>query len=113
MMTLDVFLTLLLMVSIMTGLVTEGLKNALAELGKKYYSNILAGAVAIVLSILVWVGYLIITASVVNAQMIVILVALVILSWLCAMVGYDKVIQAITQIVGGVKNGNYSWISKN
>ena len=33
-----------------------------------------------------------------NAKMAVILIALVLLSWLCAMVGYDKVMQAISQI---------------
>lgn len=37
----------------------------------------------------------------ISAQMVVILIALVLLSWLSAMVGYDKVIQAIGQIRGG------------
>ena len=35
MMTLDVFLTLLLMVNIMTGLVTEGLKKCSGRIGEK------------------------------------------------------------------------------
>lgn len=33
----------------------------------------------------------------INAKMAVYLIALVLLSWLASMVGYDKVIQAITQ----------------
>lgn len=36
-----------------------------------------------------------------NEKMAVYLIALVLLSWLCAMLGYDKVIQAITQIRNG------------
>ena len=112
-MTLDIFLMLLLMVSICTSLATEGLKKALPELGKKYYSNILAGGVAIVISIFVWAIYLILVNATLNAQMLAILIALVFFGWLCAMIGYDKVIQAIEQIIGGMKNGNYNWLSKN
>ncbi len=36
----------------------------------------------------------------INAQVVVHLVSLVFLSWLVAMVGYDKVIQTITQLRG-------------
>ena len=42
-------------------------------------------------------GYMILTETLMNEKMAVILIALVLLSWLCAMVGYDKVIQAISQ----------------
>ena len=99
-MTLQVFLTLLLVVSILTSLFTEGIKKWLQERNKTYYSNALAGYVAIVLSALVWIGYVILINAVINAQMVVFLIALVLLSWLCAMVGYDKVIQAISQFKG-------------
>ena len=53
-MTLEVFLMLLMAVSIMTGLVTEAIKRWLDERNKKYYSNALAGYVAIVMSVLLW-----------------------------------------------------------
>ena len=67
------------------------------ERGTKYYSNALAGYVAIGLSIAVGIAYIILVGAVLNAQTAVYLIALILLSWLCAMVGYDKVMQAIAQ----------------
>jgi hypothetical protein len=96
-MTLEVFLFILLIVSAFTGLFTEGVKMLLQELDIPYHANALAGVVAIVLSLLVGSSYIILMAATINAQMVVYLIALVLLSWLCAMVGYDKVIQTITQ----------------
>ncbi len=63
-----------------------------------YKSNILAGVVSVVLSLAAGAGYIIMVETQLNAKMAVILIALVLLSWLCAMVGYDKVMQAISQI---------------
>lgn len=97
-MSLEFFLFLLMLTSIMTGLFTEGIKKLLDEAGKSYKSNILAGAVATVLSIAVGAGYIILMDAQINDKMAVILIALVLLSWLSAMVGYDKVMQALSQI---------------
>lgn len=96
-MNLEVFLLMLLIVSVLTGLFTEGIKNWMKERNKTYYPNALAGYVAVVLSVLAGAAYVIITNAALNAYMAVYLIALVLLSWLAAMVGYDKVIQAITQ----------------
>ena len=97
MMTLEVFLMLLLAISIFTSLVVEGIKKFV---GDKYTasSNLLAGIVAIVLGAMVGIFYCISAEITINAQSIILLIALVFLSWLCAMVGYDKVVQAIMQI---------------
>ena len=92
MMNFETFLLLLMIVSVLTGLVTEGIKKLLDEAKKPYRSNLLAGVVAVILSIAVDL-----TETLMNEKMAVILIALVLLSWLCAMVGYDKVIQAISQ----------------
>lgn len=97
MMSLEIFLLGLLIVSTLTGLFTEAIKKWLDERGKKYYSNALAGYVAIGLSIAVGIAYIILVGAVLNAQTAVYLIALILLSWLCAMVGYDKVMQAIAQ----------------
>ncbi len=97
-MSMEVFLMLLLGVSIATGLFTEALKKLFDECGKVYKSNILAGVVSVVLSLAAGAGYIIMVETQLNAKMAVILIALVLLSWLCAMVGYDKVMQAISQI---------------
>jgi VIT1/CCC1 family predicted Fe2+/Mn2+ transporter len=97
-MTLEVFLVGLLIVSTLTGLFTEGIKKLLQERNKTYYANALAGYVAVALSVLVGAAYIILTEAALNAQMAVYLIALVLLSWLSAMVGYDKVIQTIAQL---------------
>ena len=91
-MTLEIFLMMLLVVSTLTGLVTEALKIWLDEHKKAYCSNTLAGYVAVVLSVAVGGAYTI--------MMAVCLIALMLLSWLSAMIGYDKVMQAIAQIRG-------------
>lgn len=96
-MTLEVFLLLLLIISTLTGLVTEAIKKWMQERNKKYYANALAGYVATALSVAVGASYIILTQAALNAQMAVYLIALVFLSWLSAMIGYDKVVQAIAQ----------------
>lgn len=99
-MTMDLFILLLLAISLVSGLVVEGIKKLLDELKVQYKSNLLAGIVSAVLSVCVGVGYIIMTETVINAKMILILIALVFLSWLGAMVGYDKVKQTLLQIKG-------------
>lgn len=89
---------LLLIVSTFTGLVTEAVKKCLQERGKTYYANALAGYVSVGLSIAIGAAYIILSGAAINAQMAVYLIALLFLSWLAAMVGYDKVIQTIAQI---------------
>ena len=93
-MSMEIFLLGLLVVSTLTGLCTESIKIWLTERHKKYHANALAGYVSLVLSV---AAYIILTESAINAQMAVYLIALMLLSWLSAMVGYDKVIQAISQ----------------
>ncbi len=105
-MNLETFLFLLLVTSVLTGLFTEGIKKFLSDLNKIYKANILAGTVSAVLSVAVSAGYVILTDTAFNDKMAVFLIALVLLSWLCAMVGYDKVMQAITQIkIGKAQEG--------
>ena len=96
-MTLEVFLMLLMVVSVFTSLVVEGIKKFV---GEKYNasSNLVAGIVAVILGVAVGVFYCVLANIAFSTNIIIILIALVFLSWLCAMVGYDKVIQAITQV---------------
>lgn len=94
---LDVFLVCLLVVSTLTGLVTEGVKKILIEHEINYKANTMAGVVALFISALAGLGYVIFTNTAITGQVIVCIVALVFMSWLSAMVGYDKVIQAINQ----------------
>lgn len=97
MINVEVLLLGLLITSTLTGLATEAVKNVLIEHNVSYRANTLAGLVSLVLSAAIGVSYVIITDIGFTPQIIVCLIGLVFMSWLCAMVGYDKVIQAISQ----------------
>ena len=97
MISLHVFMLGVLITSTMTGLATEAIKKILAEYSKNYYANTLAGIVSVILSVAIGVGYMMLSGISFTSQSIIYLVALVFISWLCAMVGYDKVVQAISQ----------------
>jgi Na+/proline symporter len=97
-MTLEVLLFGASIVAALTTLTTEGIKKILKELQIKYAANVLSGAVAVVWAVLIGIAYVILTDAAFNEKMAVYLIALILLSWLVAMNGYDKVIQTITQI---------------
>ena len=99
-MNLEIFLIALFAVSLFTGLFTEAIKKWLDERGKTYFSNALAGYGAGALSVVGSAGYVILTEAALNAKTAVYLIALMVLSWLSSMIGYDKVIQTIQQIAG-------------
>lgn len=94
---METVLMLLLICSCMTTLITEAVKKMIPA-QTEYSKNILAGLVAIVVGVLVSIGYCILTHTAATPEVVVYAVCLVILSWICAMVGYDKVIQTLTQI---------------
>ena len=103
----ETFLLGAFIVSTVTGLVTEALKKILIEYKFNYHANTLAGAVAIVLSAAAGVGCITITGIGFTTQTVVQLVVLVFISWLCSMVGYDKVVQTIKQFkMDGKDNKN-------
>lgn len=89
----------LLIISTFTGLATEAIKKILDAKNVNYSSNILAGIVAVVLSV-IYGGFVAVSEMEITTALIVKLICLVFLSWLSAMVGYDKVKQAIKQISG-------------
>ena len=93
----DVFMFGLMVVSTLTGLVTEAVKKILIEKGVTYNANILSGIVSAILSAIVGVCYVLIMNIAFTWQIAGYIVALVALGWLCAMIGYDKVKQVITQ----------------
>ena len=97
MISLETFLLVLLLTSTLSSLATEAVKKVLSEHNTKYRANTLVGIVALILSSAIGIGYAMLTGITITQQAIVYLVALVFMSWLCAMVGYDKVIQTISQ----------------
>lgn len=93
----EIFMLGVFITSVFTGLVTEAIKSILSEHNIAYRANTLAGIVALVLSSAIGFGYTILSGISLTSNIIVCWVALIFISWLCAMVGYDKVIQAISQ----------------
>lgn len=83
-------------VSTFTGLTVQGIKKLLGN-NKKISTNVLASIVSVVLSAALAAGYAIVAKVSVDATFIVYGLALAFTSWLAAMVGYDKVKQAIEQ----------------
>lgn len=86
----------LAVISVLTSLTVEAIKKLLGD--RKYSANLLAAVVAIILTIAVCAGYLIYTGTTFTAQIAVIIVALVFLSFLSATVGFDKIKQMIEQL---------------
>lgn len=97
-MTIETFTSLLAVFAILTSLITEGVKNVLASFNKKYPANIIVLCVSVLVGgvgtclFYVWSDY---TWTIKNIIWIFLMTGA---NWLGSMVGYDKVIQTITQI---------------
>ena len=87
----------LALISVLTSLTVEAIKKIVGDKIKISY-NLLAAIVAVILTIAVSTGYLIYTGTVFTAQIAVIIVAMVFLSFLSSTVGFDKVKQMIEQL---------------
>lgn len=85
------FTTILMIISSLTTLFTEGIK----QIASVKNPNVVAVLVSVVLTVLVGVTYPILNSFPVGLPYIVSMCWECILASLCAMVGYDKVIQTI------------------
>ena len=93
--------------------ITEAIKTFKKE-SESYSANLIAGIVAVVLSVAIAAAYIIMMEATLTAKLAVYLIALMLFSWLGAMLGFDKVTQMILQIVnaapgrkgGGMNNGS-------
>ena len=103
MLNIETFLLGLMVISTVTGLVTEAIKKILLENNSTFKSNTLAGIVSVVVSALVVAGYIVVTNTQITPVVIVCAVALTVMGWLCAMIGYDKVVQTISQFTTNSK----------
>lgn len=90
------FLMLLTLCSAMTALATEAVKTQIGD-GQKIPNNILAGIMSVIVAAIICSGYIILNGTEMTQQVWVYIVGLILLSWLCAMTSYDKVIQTIKQ----------------
>lgn len=101
-MTVTIFLVLLTVCATVTSLLTEGIKKFLDESKIGYASNILVLLVALIVGCGATALYFVNYSVPFNALNSVYLALMGIANWIGAMVGYDKVKQAISQI--GAKN---------
>ena len=98
-MTTTIFIMLLAMFAVISSLLTEGIKKAFDNADKKYSANIIALINAAVLGCGGTIVAYILLAIPFTAANIVIIPVMVGLTWLGSMLGYDKVMQLVAQIV--------------
>lgn len=90
-------------VSGFTGLIVQGIKKILKDLGKTFPKNILVSIVATIFTILLSVGYAIVFKVPFSASYVVWTVVVMIFGWLGSMFGFDKIKQTWEQAKGGTK----------
>lgn len=81
--------------SVLTTLTVEGIKKILNSKEIKYNADVLAAVTAVILTVVVSIGYIIIKSIAVTPQIIVMVIAMAFLSFLCSTVGFDKVFEGI------------------
>ena len=96
-MTTTTFLMLLSSFSVLSGLVTEGIKKLISDKANMSY-NIIALVVALVIGGAGCAVYYQLNAIPFNLDNIIYLVLMGLASGLCSMVGFDKIKQAVEQI---------------
>lgn len=92
----ELFMFILSAISVITGLVVEAFK----VFYKTDCYNLLAGIVAIALTAITSVFYALWYPVIIDCKYIIFFICLAFASWLSAMLGFDKIKQALLQIGG-------------
>ena len=100
-MTFNVFLMLMAAFSVLTSLFTEAVKKSFDSLGVGYAANIVVLLASAIVGGLGTSAFYIFSGYEWNISNIICIFLMMVANWLVAMVGYDKVKQAITQLKGG------------
>lgn len=103
-MTTQTFLCLLAVFSAFTSLFTEAVKLFLDSLKIKYASNLVVLGSSVFIGGLGTISFYLFQNFSWTAENIISIFLMIVANWLVAMVGYDKVMQAITQLKGGKSN---------
>lgn len=97
-MTTNIFIMLLTLYSVATGLIVEAIKKLLDEANKTYASNLLAFVVAILVGVVGTLLYYQLSSIAFTANNIICAILLGCLSGVGSMVGFDKIKQLIEQL---------------
>ena len=98
-MTTTTFLMLLSSFSVLSGLVTEGIKKLISDKANMSY-NVIALVVALVIGGAGSAVYYQLNAIPFDVNNVIYMILMGLASGLCSMVGFDKIKQAVEQIVG-------------
>ena len=91
-------LSALALISALTSLTVEAIKKILNEKKVEYSSNLLAVIVSTILTVALCVGYTLYFGEPFTIQKVIVMIALVFLSFLSATVGFDKIKQLFEQM---------------
>lgn len=93
-MTISVVSFILMVCSILTGLIVEAIKKMFVV----SMPNILAAVVSVIVGSFISIGYIMYNSIAIDINAVLYIVSTIVLSWLSAMLGYDKVMQTLSQI---------------
>ena len=97
-MTVEMFLILLTILSVVTSLCTEAVKKFLTAQKINYAANIVVLVVSVIVGGLGTIVFYLYNGIAWTALNIICILLMIIANWLGAMLGYDKIMQAINQI---------------
>lgn len=97
-MTVTLFISLFGFGSLLCGLVTEAIKKAYQNVGKEYSANIIALVDALIVGGVGTATAYMLMGIPWTVNNVICLVLMCVVIWLGAMLGFDKVLQTITQI---------------
>lgn len=102
-MSITLFIVLATILCAVSGLLTEGIKTWHKNAGKNYSANLIALINAVIVGVIGTAFAYILLGIAFTVPNIVCLVLMCGVVWLGSMVGYDKVMQLITQIAANKK----------
>lgn len=97
-MSAEVITIIICAVAIATSALVQAEKQFLEAIGKKYISGMLAAYTSVVVGGFIFALYININNIKFDAVMFLLMVAVMVLSWACSQIGYDKVKLIVTQI---------------
>ena len=97
-MTITLFITFMTAAAAVSGLLTEAIKKAYQNAGRKYSANVIALINAAVIGGLGMAAVYMLLGIPWTVNNIICLVIMIIAVWIGSMIGYDKIIQLLKQI---------------